>query len=96
MSATSNDNLDTTTASYESPTNASDEMAIFFFHNGLFSIAWHIHRHSDVIYGTEMDTQIGKGENEFYLKNLSNRNSEYVTELPFKKICSYQNTKLKK
>ena len=79
MCATSNSNSCTKIISFYSPTNASDEMDIITFYNKLSSLAWYILKHNIQSIGGDMNTQIGKNENnKFGLHILPNRYGEYL------------------
>ena len=65
-----------------SPTNADDETDLITFYNKLHSLIRFIPKHNVLIIGRDMNTQIGKDENnKSSLQNLSNRNKEHLTEL---------------
>ena len=69
----------TTIVSCDNPINTSDETNITTFYDGLSFLALHIPKNKVLSIGGDMNAQTGKDENnEFNLKNLPNRNSEYL------------------
>ena len=75
---TFNGNPSTTIISCYSPTNASDEADLISFCNKKLSLVRNIPKHNVLIIRGNMNSQIGKNENnKFSFHNSSNRNEEH-------------------
>ena len=65
------------------PINVSDETDMITFSNELSSIDWHIPKRIILVIGRDMNFQIGKDENKFYLqipvKQVWRKSSRFFT-----------------
>ena len=74
---TFNGNLRATIISCYSPTNISKETELIVFYDELSSLVRSIMKHNVLVFGGDMNAQIGKNVNhKFSLHNSSNRNGE--------------------
>ena len=92
-----NGNPSTTVISCYSPTDVSDENDLITFYNKWFSLVRSIPKHNVLTIGGDMNAQIGKNVNKkFSLHNLSNRNSEHLTDFTLEFRLTCLNTKFQK
>ena len=81
LAATFNGNPRATIISCYSPTNVSEETELVTFYDELTSLMRSIPKHSLLVIGGDMNTQIGKnGNNKYSLHNTTNRNGQYLTD----------------
>ena len=86
-----------TTIISNSPKNSSDETDLVTFYNKLFFPIRSIPKHSVLTIGGDVNTQIGKNENnKFNHINTTNRNGEHLTDFSFENELTCLNTKTKK
>ena len=96
MVATFNGNPSTTIISCYSPTNISDETDLIVFNNEVFSLFRSISKHNVLIFGGDINAQIGKNvNNKFSLHNSSNRNGEYQSDFTLENRLTCLNTKFR-
>ena len=93
MVATFYANPRATIISCHSPTNVSEETELVAFYDELSSPVRSIPKHNVLVIGGEMNSQIGKNENNRY---MSNRNGQHLTDFTIENRLTCLNTNFQK
>ena len=81
VAATFNGNPRATIIPCYSPTNVSEETELVTFYDELSSLVRSIPKHNMLVFGGDINAQIGKNGNKKYsLHNTSNRNGQHLTD----------------
>ena len=97
MVATFNGNPIARIISCYSPTNVNEETKLIAFYDELSSLVRSIPKHYVLVFGSDMNAQIGKNGNQKYsLHNTANRNGQHLTDFTIKKRLTCLNTNFQK
>ena len=97
MAATFNGNPKATNMSCYSPTNVSEETELITFYEELSSLLRNIPKQNLLVFGGDMNAQIGKSRNNKYsLHNTSNRNGQHLTDFMRENRLTCLNTNYQK
>ena len=97
LAATFNGNPRATIISCYSPTNVSEETELVAFYDELSSLVRSILKHNLLVIGGDVNTQIGKNENNKYsLHNTSNRNGQHLTDFMIENRLTCRSTNYQK